>query len=439
MSRRDQPSTEVLDSAGRDHALVRRFRLRVVTGPDKGRLFTSEGALTVLGTHASTNFSLNDPTMSRFHCEISISDGTATVRDLDSRNGTGVDGVRVIAAHLRDGAVMTVGRSQVCFELGDGHSVIPLANRDQFGMLVGGSPAMRASYSLLEGAARTERTVLLLGETGTGKDVAAHSIHNESARRDGPVVVVDCGAIPPRLIESELFGHERGAFTGADRARPGAFEVASGGTLFLDEIGELDLDLQPKLLRVLESRETRRVGSSHFRPVDVRIIAATNMKLREAVNGHRFRSDLYYRLAVIEINLPPLRERREDLPALVTALLAGLAVSDEQVSELVTNKFLDELTHHSWPGNVRELRNYLERCLALQRSLPIAAAADESAPQIDVTRPWRQARREWGEFFERTYLRGLLDTNNGNVSAAARSAGIDRVHFHRLLQRNGLR
>ncbi len=438
-----QPSTEVLERGAGDHALVRRFQLRVIDGPDRDRCFTSHGARMVLGTHDSADFRFADPTMSRFHCEIVIADGGAQVRDLGSRNGTEVDGVRVIAAHLRDGATLGLGRNRVVFELGDGHSLIPLAHRDSFGLLCGGSPAMRAVYSLLEGAVTSDQTVLLLGETGTGKDVAAHSIHQESARRDGPLVVVDCGAIPPQLLESELFGHERGAFTGADRTREGAFEAASGGVLFLDEIGELSLELQPKLLRALESKETRRVGGNHYQTFDVRIIAATNTNLREAVNARRFRSDLYYRLAVLEVTLPPLRERKEDLPALVTALLDSMAVPPEQAAALVTNKFLDELTHHGWPGNVRELRNYLERCLALQRPVPLDADGSlpmpPAAPTIDVARPWRQARQSWNDFFERRYLERLLEIHGGNVSAAARAAGVDRVHFHRLLQRNGLR
>jgi transcriptional regulator with PAS, ATPase and Fis domain len=253
-------------------------------------------------------------------------------------------------------------------------------------------------------------------------------------------VVVDCGAIPPRLLESELFGHERGAFTGADFARAGAFEAASGGILFLDEIGELDLDLQPKLLRALELKETRRVGGNNYHAFDVRIIAATNQSLHERVNARRFRSDLYYRLAVLEVTLPPLRERKEDLPALVAALVENLGIHANTGATLVTNKFLDELTHHSWPGNVRELRNYLERCVALQRQVPLEPKSPRAhSPAIDSTKPWRQARQEWVVFFERQYLQELLEQHGDNVSAAARAAGIDRVHFHRLLKRNGLR
>jgi transcriptional regulator with GAF, ATPase, and Fis domain len=356
-----------------------------------------------------------------------------------------VDGVRVFAAPLSDGAVLSLGRTKVRFALTSDHNEVALSDRDRFGLLVGGSPAMREVYAMLEAVSASETTVLLLGETGTGKDVAAHSIHQESDRRDGPLLVVDCGAIPAELLESELFGHERGAFTGADLARPGAFEAASGGTLFLDEIGELSLELQPKLLRVLESRETKRVGGNEIIPVDVRLVAATNRNLRQEVNARRFRSDLYFRLAVVEIELPPLREHKEDLPALVAELLANMGVPDDRVEALQTNKFLEELTHHTWPGNGRELRNYLERCAALKRQLPLTGESPtarnfaQAGPPIEYEQPWRQARREWIEHFERRYLDELLRRHGNNVTAAARAAGVDRVHFHRLLSRNGLR
>ncbi len=438
-------STEILERASGRRALVRRFHLRVVEGPDTGRVFASKGSRTVLGTHASTDFRFSDPTMSRFHCEIGVSEGAASIRDLGSSNGTSVDGVRVFAAPLSDGAVLSLGRTKIRFALTSDHNEVRLSDSDRFGLLVGGSPAMREVYAMLEAVSASDATVLLLGETGTGKDVAAHSIHQEGARRDGPLVVVDCGAIPAELLESELFGHERGAFTGAEMSRPGAFEAASGGTLFLDEIGELSVDLQPKLLRVLESRETKRVGGNQIIPVDVRVIAATNRALREEVNARRFRSDLYFRLAVVEIALPPLREHKEDLPALVVELLASMGIPEERAAALQTNKFLEELTHHTWPGNGRELRNYLERCAALDRQLPLtdesptARAIGQGGPPIDYEKPWRQARREWLEHFERRYLDELLRRHGNNVTAAARAAGVDRVHFHRLLSRNGLR
>jgi len=426
-------STEILERSSGRRALVRRFHLRVVEGPDSGRVFASKGSRTVVGTHASADFRLADPTMSRFHCEIAISEGKASIRDLGSSNGTTVDSVRVFTAPLSDGAVLALGRTKVRFALSSDHNEVALSDRDRFGLLVGASPAMREVYAMLEAVSLSDATVLLLGETGTGKDVAAHSIHQESDRCDGPLLVVDCGAIPARLLESELFGHERGAFTGADVARPGAFEAASGGTVFLDEIGELSLELQPKLLRVLEARETKRVGGNEIIPVDVRLVAATNRDLHQEVNARRFRSDLYFRLAVVEIELPPLREHKEDLPALVTELLANMGVPEDRVH------------HHTWPGNGRELRNYLERCAALKQQLPLTGesppsrAFAQAGPPIEYEQPWRQARREWLEHFERRYLDELLRRHGNNVTAAARAAGVDRVHFHRLLSRNSLR
>jgi transcriptional regulator with PAS, ATPase and Fis domain len=314
---------------------------------------------------------------------------------------------------------------------------IPLSQRDRFGRLRGGSVPMRAVYALLEAAAAGQSTVLLQGESGTGKDLAAESIHLESARSGGPFVVVDCGAVPGNLLEAELFGHEAGAFTGATAQRTGAFEAAIGGTLLLDEIGELSLDLQPKLLRVIERREIQRIGGTQRIPVDVRVVAATNRDLKTEVNARRFRSDLYFRLAVLVVRMPPLRERTSDIPALVEAILDGLGDRDSPIARsLAGGELLPELLRHGWPGNVRELRNYVEACLARQEPAP-ALASDE--PVIDITQPLRAVRDRWLRHVERRYLEQLLEAHGGNVSAAARAAGVDRVHLHRLLSKAGLR
>jgi len=424
---------------------VQGFTLKVTAGPDADRAYAPEGDRTVIGTDASAELALADPTVSRFHCEIRSTDGAVRVKDLGSLNGVLVDGVRVTEAFLHTGAKLTLGKTTLAFELVTDAVKVPLSSRDRFGVMVGRSVAMRRAFSMLERAAGSNATVLLGGETGTGKEAAAESIHRESARKDGPFIVIDCGAIPANLLESELFGHEKGAFTGAVAARSGAFEEADGGTLFLDEIGELDIDLQPKLLRALERREIKRVGTTKYFPVDVRIVAATNRNLRAEVNAKNFRSDLYYRLAVVEVTLPPLRERTEDLPVLVEAILRSLEVPQSSANLVRTREFQDALARHSWPGNVRELRNYVERCIALAEQAPFEGALEEGAGAagepiaVDTKVPLKTARDRWVAVFEKAYLEKILAENNGNVTAAARAAGVDRIHFYRMLWRNGLK
>ncbi|HTE52468.1 MAG TPA: sigma-54 dependent transcriptional regulator, partial [Kofleriaceae bacterium] len=327
---------------------------------------------------------------------------------------------------------------QLRFDVGARDIEIPLSRRDQFGRLRGGSVAMRAVYALLEAAASGTSSVLLQGESGTGKDLAAESIHLESARQAGPFVVVDCGAVPGNLLEAELFGHEAGAFTDAATLRVGAFEAAAGGTLLLDEIGELALDLQPKLLRAIDRREIQRIGSTRRIPVDVRIIAASNRDLKAEVNARRFRSDLYFRLAVLVVTMPPLRERTSDIPALVKAILDALGDLDSPMARSLSGgELLPELLRHAWPGNVRELRNYVEACIVRQESALAPPPAHE--PAIDTALPLRAVRDRWIRHVERRYLEQLLLLHGNNVTAAARAAGVDRVHLHRLLSRAGLR
>ena len=296
---------------------VRRFRLRVVDGPGAGQTFESTGERTSIGSHPLNDVLLDERTVSRFHCELLVDDKGVWAKDLGSRNGTVLDGVLVKEAAVRNGSLVQLGRVGLRFELSGEKTKLQLSEHPHFGSLVGSSVAARMSFALMERAAAADVTVLLEGETGTGKSQAAESIHRQSSRRDHQFLVVDCGAMPPNLLESELFGHEKGAFTGALTRRVGVFEEARGGTVFLDEIGELPLELQPKLLRVLEAREIRRLGTNTYNSVDVRIITATNRDLRAEVNAGRFRSDLYFRLAVVKIPLPPLRQRSEDMALIV--------------------------------------------------------------------------------------------------------------------------
>jgi DNA-binding NtrC family response regulator len=325
-----------------------------------------------------------------------------------------------------------MGQTALRVSLGEECAGEPLSDRTELGPLVGRSPSMRAAFALLEKAALTDTTVLIEGETGTGKEGAAEALHLGGARRDRPLVVVDCAAIPANLMESELFGHSRGAFTGASADRVGAFEEADGGTVFLDEIGELPLDLQPKLLRVLESKEIRRVGTNATTRLDVRVVAATHRDLRAAVNRQAFRADLYFRLSVVRIALPPLRERSEDIPLLVERLLQRMGAPPEVAAALCTPDFVASLQHSSWPGNVRELRNFLERCVVFEKQLPLDEPPRESA------RTYAEARRQALDAFERRFLEDLLARHGGKVAAAAQAAGVGRGYLYRLLHKHGL-
>jgi two-component system response regulator GlrR len=434
--------------------IVGRFRLNVVDGPSSGATWESSGDVCSVGSAAGNDLQIADETVSGFHCEIRAATDRVSVLDLGSLNGTVVDGVHVKEAFLRSGSLIRLGATKLRFQLSDGGNRLLVSDRTSFGEMHGSSVAMRVSFALMEKAAASDATVLLEGETGTGKGQAAEAIHYASARADKPFVVVDCGAIPANLLESELFGHEKGAFTGAQNRRAGAFEEADGGTIFLDEIGELPLDLQPKLLRALENRHVRALGTSAYRPIDVRIIAATNRDLRGEVNQARFRADLFFRLSVVRIMMPPLRQRPEDMELLVRKLLRNLGASEASQARFCAPAFVAGLSRSAWPGNVRELRNYLERCLVFEEPMPLgedevgapaiavppalAASATGAAHAVDPSVEYTEARRQALEAFERAYVRELLNAHGGRVSAAARAAGIGRVYLYRLMRRHGL-
>jgi DNA-binding NtrC family response regulator len=415
------------------------FRVEVIRGPDAGVALELGTERTLVGTHRSSDLRLSDPTVSRLHCELTLAEAGLELRDLGSRNGTRLAGVAIAAATIDRVTDLDLGDTRIRIAPVGSEVEVPLAAGDRFGPLTGASAAMRAVFARLETAAASGATVLLEGETGVGKDLAAAAIHGASRRAGGPLVVVDCGAVARELLESELFGHVRGAFTGANTDRVGAFEAAAGGTLLLDEIGELDLDLQPKLLRALESRSVKRVGSNRPIELDVRVIAATNRDLAAEVNARRFRSDLYYRLAVLVVKIPPLRDRPGDIPMLIEELLIRGGHGDEPgAAALRAPDTLARLSRHAWPGNVRELRNFIERHLAFGGDL-VPDDTGAELPAIDPSTPYRIARKRWLARFERAYLEALLEAHGGNVTVAAKAAGIDRVYLHRLLARAGLR
>jgi DNA-binding NtrC family response regulator len=417
-----------------------RVELHVVEGPDRGaRAVLSTGTLRV-GSSAGCDLHLADETVSRLHFEVRATEGTFLLTDLGSTNGTFVDGVRVLAAHIASGAIVRCGRTAIRVDVGDDVVRIPISDRVRFGDLIGGSTEMRRIYAILERVAPTETTVLVQGETGTGKELVARALHDASPRASGPFVAVDCGAIAGNLVESELFGHVRGAFTGAVSNRIGLFEQAAGGTILLDEVGELPIALQPKLLRVLESREVRPVGSNVTRPLDVRIVAATNRPLAQAINDGSFREDLYYRLAVVHVVLPPLRARREDVVPLARHFHAAFAGPGVPFPE----DLVPTLMARGWPGNVRELRNFVERSVSMGWVASTEAAPETPPPPgmealVPIDLPLKKAREAWVARFETLYLRALLRRTGGNVTRTAELAGVNRRWLQRLIAHLGLR
>jgi two-component system, NtrC family, response regulator GlrR len=395
----------------------------------------------VIGGAPGVDLVIEDPAVSRLHAELELLDSGLWVHDLESRNGTFVQGVRVSRACIPDGAQLRVGATDLTVNYAPEATPVEIWPESHFGPMVGTSVPMRELFARLARVARSEATVLIQGETGTGKEVAARAIHEASPRAGEPFVIIDCGALPENLLEAELFGHSRGAFTGAVEARAGAVEAADGGTVFLDEIGEIPLNMQPKLLRVLESRTVRRVGETAHRPVNVRFLSATNRDLRTMVNTRAFREDLYFRLAVLPVTIPPLRERPSDILTLVKHFLPGDALS------AVTPQMVRELMARPWLGNVRELRNFVERALALGArealamagaTAPPSASADMRLPPDLLALPYKEMRERVLLAAERDYIKGLLERHERNISAAAETAGLNRTYLYRLVAKHGL-
>jgi transcriptional regulator with GAF, ATPase, and Fis domain len=419
-------------------------------GAAAGTRWNVEGDRIRIGSHPSNEVVVGDRSVSRFHCTLVSALRGWTVVDSESTNGTYLGSIRVKEADLpRPECEIRLGESVLRVREAGTTLLTTLPDLSSLGDLHGQSVAMRRVYAILERVAPTDATVLIEGESGTGKELVAHELVRRGPRANKPFITVDASSISSSLIESELFGHARGAFTGADRERKGAFEAAHGGTLLLDEIGEMPLELQPKLLRALEAREIRRVGETQARRVDVRVLVATNRDLEREVNRGQFRGDLYFRLSVVTVRLPPLRERLSDLPLLIHALLESMGALEQE--RLFTPAVVRQLASHDFPGNVRELRNYVERAVILGsagsmrpgREERVVDVPDQSAGLdrigVELDHPFKVAKDRVVAQFERDYLEQLMAWAEGNVSRAARKAKLDRMHLHRLLQRYGLK
>ncbi|MFT5356190.1 MAG: DNA-binding NtrC family response regulator [Polyangiales bacterium] len=423
-------------SEGHPGLPVRTLVAEVVEGPDKGlRAVASSDSLTI-GTAEGNDLLLSDRTVSRYHLELGRGAGGIVLRDLDSTNGTLHAGARIRDGLVPLGSALQLGDTRIV--VSDGERVtVELHDEEEYAGIVGRTPIMRRLMAQIRKAARADTPVLVIGESGTGKELVARALHDEGRRSGKPFVTVDCGALAPTLVASELFGHEKGAFTGADRQHQGAFERAHGGTLFLDELGELPSTLQPTLLGALERGTFRRVGGRSPVEVDVRVVCATHRDLRAEVNAGRFRLDLYYRVAVVVLNLPPLRERTEDVPILIERFLEEAGHAGE-LEEIIPPDTMTSLCAHRWPGNVRELRNVVEATLAMgepPRLHPELGQDDEAWMELG----YKQARQAVLGDFEGRYLRRLIERAEGNVSRAAREARMDRTYLIKLLQKHGLR
>ena len=438
--------------------LLRRVMLRVSDGPDQGAQIQAARARLTIGRSAVNDLVLTDTSISGLHAELIVSPTGVLLRDLGSTNGSFIHGVRVKEAWIEPGMTMLLGKTAIAF-LAEDEVTVPLSGRDHFGALLGGSPVMREVYAVLERVADTDMSVMVGGETGSGKELVARALHDESPRHRGPFVVLDCGALPRELAEAAILGHKKGSFTGALADRAGCFEEAAGGTLFLDEIGELPLELQPKLLRVLDRREVQRIGESTVRKVDVRVVAATHRDLKTMVSQGGFREDLYFRLSVMAVELPPLRERGDDILLLAEKFIADTArrITGRSAPTL-SLPARQALLLHPWPGNVRELKNTIERATYLaargviepadlllgrpagarapEPTVRPAQTAGDLGPLLDL--PFKEAKQSMLDDFETRYFTHLLEAHDGNLSRAAASAGITRYYLRELLKRLGL-
>jgi DNA-binding NtrC family response regulator len=420
---------------------VRTLAASVTEGID--RAVSWEGEQGTFGTAHDNALVLSDDTVSRYHLRVAAVAEGIRIIDLGSTNGTFLGDARIAEAIVPPGTLLKLGRTSVSLAKGLPLTV-ELYDEDTLGGLRGQTQAMRRLMNQIRRAAQSTVGVLLVGESGTGKELVARALHDASPRASGPFITIDCGSITPTLVASELFGHERGAFTGATQTKPGAFELANGGTIFLDEVGELPTELQASLLGALQRRRFSRVGSQKEISVDVRVVAATNRDLRTEVNTGQFRLDLYYRLAVVTLEVPPLRERAKDIPLLVEHFAREEGVTGP-LSELIPAEAMAKLATYRWPGNVRELKNYVQATVAmgeaalLYDSPSVAAPPTSDAFAAFLQHPYGTARAQLLHVFEKAYLEALIQKSGGNVAQAARDAQMARSHLNELLRRHKIR
>jgi two-component system nitrogen regulation response regulator GlnG len=432
-----------------------------VLSPGRPAAFKAREGVVRIGRDAGNEVVIDDPFLSRIHLEVRIFPHGVAVVDLDTKNGTHFQGARIRELPVKDEVTLLLGKQcSVRIRVGDDGGAAARGRDD--GELVGESPAMQRLRGGLAKLAPSHLTVLIEGETGTGKEVVARTIHRLSPRSAKPLVVFDCAAVSPSLIASELFGHVKGAFTGAVGASEGSFRAAHGGTLFLDEIGELPLELQPALLRALEARQVKPVGSEHYVPVDVRVVAATNRSLEDEVSAGRFRKDLLFRLAVGRVKVPALRQRPEDIPALAAHFARGLGAT-------LAPSFVAALAARPWSGNVRELRNAVERSVMLAGGAgAVVTGLDDLDDELDddldpretlapppegssdallgamrsaegqrlLAMSFQDAKQAAVETFEREYLVRLFEASGCNLSEAARRSGVHRRYLRELFKKH---
>jgi DNA-binding NtrC family response regulator len=422
----------VVAKDGAEVRLMHTCAVEILSGPDVGKSARIDKPLYRIGSHESNDLVLSDDSVSKHHLEISVVPDGYRIVDLSSSNGTFMGTVRVGEISIVEPATLTLGTTSLKIVPAPLEAEVPASTRHSFGSVLGSSVAMRELFEQLDAVSKSDCSVLIEGETGVGKEQVAESIHAESARKDGPFVVVDCGALLGELMESELFGHAKGAFTGADADRKGLLQMADGGTVFLDEVGELPVGLQAKLLGVIERRKVTPIGTAQPRSIDVRVIAATNRNLAREVNEGRFRADLFFRLAVVRLRVPPLRERLDDIPQLVEAFLVSLREREgPHVPPALSPIELARLSAQPWVGNVRELRNAVERAALNVGGVQTPLEPDPAKPE-----PFIKARDRFVGEFEHRYLTDILERCDLNVSEAARQSGVDRRNFQRLLRRH---